>query len=238
METQVQASERPVISRSIESDLDSYLDAIADATAIFREAVNVYLQSGPDGECWRQARRISEHLRTLDDLQQKFETGVRPQSLLADLLLEMTNPLTGFGRLLKDMKRQITGFAIESGFSSPGRSVPAYLLPDVQELTDEVCAAVDALVESYRPSLLCWEHPSSENAERGVSWYENQADHLSMQLLKKLFADASLDLKSQLSLAQLVEEIDRVADQAEGIDRELRASRSAGLLTLGARDSH
>jgi hypothetical protein len=42
----------------------------------------------------------------------------------------------------------------------------------------------------------------------------------------------------QLSLAQLVEEIDRVADQAEGIDLELRASRTAGLPAVRARDSH
>ncbi|MEF8707804.1 MAG: hypothetical protein V5B38_02535 [Candidatus Accumulibacter propinquus] len=125
------------------------------------------------------------------------------------------------------MKRQITGFAIESGFSGPGRSVPAYLVPDVQELTDEVCAAVDALVESYRPSMLWWEQPFAVSEEQGVAWYENQADRLSMQLLKKIFADETLDLKMQLSLAQLVEEIDRVADQAEGIDKELRASRTA-----------
>lgn len=238
METQVQAAERPVISRSIEGDLDSYLDAIAGATAIFREAVDVYLQTGPDGGCWRQAKRIAEHMRTLDELQQKLETGVRPGSVLGDVVLAMVDPATGVSRLLKDMRRQITGFAIESGFSGPGRSVPASLVPDVQELTDEVCAAVDALVESYRPSLLCWEQASSIDGERSVSWYENQSDRLSMQLLKKLFADQSLDLKLQLSLAQLVEEIDRVADQAEGIDLELRASRTAGLPAVRARDSH
>ena len=238
METQVQAAPRSVISRSIESDLDSYLDAIADATAIFREAVDAYLQGGSEGSCWRQAGKISEHLRTLDDMQQRLETGVRPQSALGDLVAEMIDPLTGVSRLLKDMKRQITGFAIESGFSSPRRCVPAYLVPDLQELSDEVCAAVDALVESYRPSLLWWEQPFSGEAEHGVSWYENQADRLSMQILKKIFADDSIDLEVKLPLAQLVEEIDRVADQAEGIDRELRARRMAGLPTAAGRDSH
>jgi len=236
--TQVQAAETPVISRLIEGDVDRYLAAIADATAIFREAVDVYLQTGPDGGCWRQARHISEHMRTLDDMQQTLETSVRPNSVFGDLVLGMLDPLTGVNRLLKDMKRQVTGFAIESGFSGPGRSVPAYLVADVQELTNEVCAAVDALVESYRSAVLCGGQASSGNAERGVSWYENQADRLSMQLLKKIFADESLDLKLQLLLAQLVEEIDRVADQAEGIDQKLRASRGAGLPTLVARDSH
>jgi hypothetical protein len=187
VETQVQTAERPVISRSIEGDLDSYLDAIADATAIFREAVDVYLQTGPDGGCWRQAKRIAEHMRTLDEMQQKLETGVRRGSVLGDLLLAMVDPSTGISRLLKDMKRQITGFAIESGFSGPGRRVPASLVPDVQELTDEVCAAVDALVESYRPALLSWEQPSSIHGERSVSWYENQADRLSMQASQEAF---------------------------------------------------
>lgn len=238
METQVQVAERPVISRTIERDLDSYLDAIAGATAIFREAVDAYLQSGPNGECWWQATRISEHLRKLDDMQQKLETGVRPQSVLGGLVSEMVDPLTGVSRLLKDMKRQITGFAIESGFSGPGRCVPASLVADMQELTDKVCAAVDALVESYRPSMLWWEQSSAGDAECSVSWYENQADRLSTQVLKKLFADDTLDIEVKLPLAQLVEEIDRVADQAESIDRELRSSRRAGLYTAGARDSY
>ncbi|MBK8385337.1 MAG: hypothetical protein IPL11_06560 [Candidatus Accumulibacter sp.] len=156
---------------------------------------------------------------------------MRPQTLVGGLFAELMDPLTGVGRLLKDMKRQITGFAIESGFSGPGRSVPASLVPDVQELADDVCAAVDALVESYRPSMLWWEQPSQVSETQGVAWYESQADRLSMQLLKKIFGDETLELKMQLSLAQLVEEIDRVADQAESIDKALRASR-AGLLRV------
>lgn len=238
METQVQAvAERPLTSSSVEGDFDGYLDAIADATAIFREAVDTYLQNGADGACWRHASRISEHLRTLDDMQQKLETGVRSQSVWADLVCQMIDPLTGVDRLLKDMKRQITGFAIESGFSSPGRHVPAHLVPDMQELTDEVCAAVCALVQSHRPSQMWWEAPSIEG-RRDVSWHESQADQLSMQLLKKIFGDDTLELKLKLTLAQLVEEIDRVADQAESIDLELGASRLAVLPTGGARDSH
>jgi hypothetical protein len=82
------------------------------------------------GGCWRQARSIAEHMRTLDDMQQRLETGVRPQSTLGDLVGEMIDPLTGVGRLLNDMKRQVTGFAIESGFSGPGRCVPGYLVED------------------------------------------------------------------------------------------------------------
>jgi len=239
VETHVQTAERPSsISRAIESDLEGYLDAIAGATGIFREAVDAYLNTGPDGGCWRQARSIAEHMRTLDDMQQRLETGVRPQSTLGDLVGEMIDPLTGVGRLLKDMKRQVTGFAIESGFSGPGRRVPGHLVEGMQELADEVCAAVDALVESYRPSMLWWEQPSSVAETRNVAWYESQADRLSMQLLKKIFGDETLELKTQLSLAQLVEEIDRVADQAESIDKALRASRAAALPTTGFRDSH
>jgi len=239
VETHVQTAERPSISRAIESDLEGYLDAIAGATGIFREAVDAYLNTGPDGGCWRQARSIAEHMRTLDDMQQRLETGVRPQSTLGELVGEMIDPLTGVGRLLKDMKRQVTGFAIESGFTSgPGRCVPEYLVEGVQELADDVCAAVDALVESYRPSMLWWEQPSSDAETRGVAWYEGQADRLSMQLLKKIFGDDTLDLKMQLSLAQLVEEIDRVADQAESIDQALRASRAVGRSTAASRDSH
>jgi len=238
VETQVQTTERHVASRSIDNYLDSYLDAVADATAIFREAVAVYLKAGPEGTCWRQARGISEHMRTVDDVQQRLETAVSPQSVLGQLVQEMIDPLVGVSRLLKEMRRQVTGFAIESGFSGPGRRVPAYLMPAVQELTDEVCAAVEALVESHRPPVVLWGEQASGQEEGRVSWHEGQADRLSMELLKKIFADETLELKQKLSLAQLVEEIDRLADQAEQIAEELRLGRVAGPSTVHAKDSH
>ena len=101
METLIQTAERPVVSRSIEGDLDCYLDAIIGATMIFREAVDATLNGGNDGAGWRQAERIAEHMRTLDDMQQKLETGVRQQSPLRDLICEMIDPLTGVSRLQK-----------------------------------------------------------------------------------------------------------------------------------------
>lgn len=234
----MQAAERPVVSRSIEGDLDCYLDAIAGATVIFREAVDAALNSGSDGAGWRQAERIAEHMRTLDDMQQMLETGVRQPSPLRDLVCEMIDPLTGVSRLLKDMKRQVAGFAVVPRLSAHGHWVPAHLVADIRELTDEVCIAVDALVEEYRPATRWWKRPPSAVGERRVSWHESQADLLSMQLLKKIFADDSLELELKLPLAQFVEEIDRVADYAEEIDKGLLATRMAGQATAGVRDSH
>ena len=177
-------------------------------------------------------------MRTLDDMQQMLETGVRQPSPLRDLVCEMIDPLTGVSRLLKDMKRQVAGFAVVPRLSAPGHWVPAHLVPDIRELTDEVCIAVDALVEEYRPATRWWKRPPSAVGERRVSWHENQADLLSMQLLKKIFADDSLELELKLPLAQFVEEIDRVADYAEEIDKGLLATRMAGQATAGVRDSH
>lgn len=239
MEIQVQTAERHTTSsRSMESDFDRYLDAIADAAGIFRSAVHSYLKSGPDGVCWQQAKRISERLRTLEYIQQKLETGVPGLALSAGLVAAMMDALAGVSRLLKDMKRQITGFAIESGFSGPGRHVPSYLVPDVKDLTEEVCAAVEALVEGRRPDTLWWENPLSGDDERSVGWYERRSDRLSMQLIKRIFSDATVSVEMKLALAQLVEEIDRVADNAEAIDRKLHASRLGSRPNSRLRNSH
>lgn len=225
MKTQMHAAEKPAPSGSLEADLDSYLDAVAGATAVFRSAVDAYLHNEPEGACWQQAKRITEHLRMADDMQQKLEMGVPADSELGALVADMVDPLTGVSHLLKDMKRQVNGFAVESGVSGPGRHVPMYLIPQVQELSDAVCAAVDALVASYRPNRLWWQQAPTGDEARGVSWYEVRADRLSMLLIKEIFADDILTIEVKLSLARFVEEIDRVADQAEGIDNDLRASR-------------
>lgn len=228
VETQSNIAERPAAARPIERDLDSYLDAIADATAVFREAVDTYVHSGADGGCWRQARRIDEHLRTLDELQQKLETRAHAQSIFDALFADMADPLAGVGRMLRDMKRQITRFAIESGFSGPGRRVPPSLVPDIEALTEDVCAAVEALVGAYRPCTLWWDQSALASGQDRVGWYEGRADQQSTALIRKIFHDEGLDIRESLALAQLVEEIDRVADFALGIERELRARRELG----------
>jgi uncharacterized protein Yka (UPF0111/DUF47 family) len=145
-------------------------------------------------------------------------------------------PLTALGRLLRDMKRQITGLAIESGFTLRGRRVPARLVVDVQELTDEVCAAIDVLVEACRPGRQ--QGLAADAGRRGVCWHEAQADRLSMALLRQILADEALDVDARLLLAQFVEEIDRVADQAEAVASELVTESSAACGTLGGVYAH
>ncbi|TLD47068.1 MAG: hypothetical protein FAZ92_00643 [Accumulibacter sp.] len=216
METQVRVAGRSAVSTSIGTTLDGYLDGVADASMIFRSAVDAYLREGSERACWQLARRIADIVRTLDDMQQTLEMRHAAQSPRG-VGSAMSEPLTGLSRLLKDMKRQITGFAIECGFTRCGRRVPSPLIADVQELTDEVCAAIDVLVEASRSGPQGWPQPVADADSRTVGWHEARADRLSSALLRRILADEALDVKARLLLAQFVEEIDRLADQAEGV---------------------
>ena len=227
METQVRVAERSAVSTSIAITLDGYLDGVADASMIFRSAVDAYLREGSERACWQLARRIADIVRTLDDMQQTLEMRHVAQSARGAVGSAMFEPLTDLSRLVKDMKRQITGFAIECGFTRCGRRVPAPLVADVQELTDEVCAAIDALVEASRPGPQGWQQPAADADGRGVGWHEARADRLSTALVRRILADEALDVKARLLLAQFVEEIDRLADQAEGVAGALQ-TRSMG----------
>ncbi len=237
METQLRVAERSAISASIEFSLDGYLDGVADATMIFRSAVDAHLQDGSEGACWQLARRIADLVRGLEDMQQALEMRPAGQAPSEDAGGATTlAPLTGLGRLLRDMKRQVTGFAIESGFTLRGRRVPAPLAADVQELTDEVCAAIDALVEICRPERQ--QGLAAEAGRRGVGWHEAQADRLSMAILRRILADEALDVEARLLLAQFVEEIDRLADQAESVASELGSDRRSVMATAGGGYAH
>jgi hypothetical protein len=147
LEFQLHTPEMHAVSTSIERDLDSYLDAVASATAVFRLAVDTYLQSGADLASWQQKKRITQRMRKLDDIQQKLVAAVWPGTALGELVLAKVDLPVGISHLVKDMRRQITGFAVGTGFSSPGRRVSSPLVLDLQRLTEEVSAAVDALVE-------------------------------------------------------------------------------------------
>ncbi len=238
MDTQFHAVPALASRRSLENDLDRLLDAATEATAIFRAAVEAYLTAGSESACWSLAQRISTQMCTVDELQQRFATGTRDATFASGTRPAMIEPLNAVTGLFREMRRQITAFAVESGFSGDAREVPAYLVTDLQELSDAVCAAVDELIEGCRPCMLLWGQPMCVGDDLGVSWYESQADRLSMQLIKQIFADDALDLKVKLHLAQVVEEVDRVADYAERVDRDLRAGRMAGLASRASRDSH
>ena len=238
MDTQIHAAPALASRRALENDLDRLLDAAAEATAIFRAAVDAYLTAGSESACWSLAQRISTQMCTVDELQQRFATGTRDATFASGTRPGMIEPLNAVTGLFREMRRQITAFAVESGFSGDAREVPAYLVTDLQELSDAVCAAVDELIEGCRPCMLLWGQPMCVGDDLGVSWYESQADRLSMQLIKQIFADDALDLKVKLHLAQVVEEVDRVADYAERVDRDLRAGRMAGLASRASRDSH
>jgi len=236
METQVRVAERSAISTSIEFSLDGYLDGVADATAIFRSAVDAHLHDGSEGVCWQLAKRIADLVRSLEDMQQTIEMRHAAQSPIESRTSTMLDPLTGLDAMLRDMKRQITGLAIESGFTLRGRRVPAHLVVDVQELADEVCAAIDALVDTCRPGRQ--QGLAAEAGRRAVCWYEAQADRLSMALLRRILADEALDVETRLLLAQFVEEIDRVADQAEAVASRLITGSRAGDGTAGGGYAH
>ena len=238
MDTQFHSAPALASRRSLENDLDRLLDAAAEATAVFRAAVEAYLTAGSESACWSLAQRISTQMCTVDELQQRFATGTRDATFESGTRPGMIEPLNAVTGLLREMRRQITAFAVESGFSGDAREVPAYLVTDLQELSDAVCAAVDELIEGCRPCMLLWGQPMCVGGDLGVSWYESQADRLSMQLIKQILADEALELKVRLHLAQVVEEVDRVADYAERVDTDLRAGRMAGLATRASRDSH
>lgn len=232
METQARVAERSALSTAIECSLDGYLDGVADATMIFRSAVDAHLHDQSEGACWQLARRITELVRSLEDMQQTLEMRPAAPAPLEDASSAATRALlTALGRLLRDMKRQITGLAIESGFTLRGRRVPTRLVVDVQELTDEVCAAIDALIDACRPGRQ--QGLTADAGRRGVCWHEAQADRLSMALLRRILADDALDVDARLRLAQFVEEIDRVADQAEAAASALVTDSSAACGTPG-----
>ncbi|EXI67435.1 MAG: hypothetical protein AW08_01991 [Candidatus Accumulibacter adjunctus] len=236
MEIQVRVAERSATSTSIEISLDGYLDGVADATRIFRLAVDAHLHEGSEGDCWQLARRVADLVRGLEDMQQALEMRHAAQASIDGARLSTIGPLTGLGRILRDMKRQITGFAIESGFTLRGRRVPAHLVVDVQDLTDEVCAAVDALVDACRSGRQ--QGLPVQAGERDVCCHEAQADRLSTALLRRILADEALDVEARLLLAQFVEEVDRVADHAEAVASELSSDHRAVPGTAGGAYAH
>ena len=223
METGISRASQTARSGTGRYDVEGYLDAIEGVTSTFRKAIEAYVNSGPNMGCWQYARSMAEQIGLIDDMRQVIEMDVVPKSAAGPLLAEMLNPQTGVGRLLQDMKRQVTGFAIEAGFSGPDRRVPRSMIAGIHALSDEACAAVRALTEHCRACCLAEQASGDAESEERVAWHESEADRVSTQLVKTILADDTLTVECKLPLTQLVEEIDRVADYAAAIENGFQA---------------
>jgi uncharacterized protein len=195
-------------TRSLENQIDEFLDKVSEAGMVFGRALRVYLNQGPSEEYDSFLNQAADIERRGDDLRRAIEAELYVRTLIPDLRADVLALLEGMDHLINVYEGDLFRISIQS--------------PDILkefhagfiELTDTVVSCVDSVVLAarafFRDIDVVRDHSSK------TIFLETEADKIGTKLQRAIFASA-LPLERKMHLRYFVERIDELANSAEDV---------------------
>jgi len=199
-------------TRAVEVAIDEFLDSVSEAGILFAKTVQEYVRHGVDEDCMRHQRRVTELERRCDDLRRSIETTLLTQMLIPESRGDVLSLIDLLDGLLDRIKRELLSMTIEVPH------LPEELHEDLERLVQAIGSAIEATVLASRAFF------TNQNAVRDhvhkIGIYESEADALSIRLKQRIFA-SERELAQKMMLRDFVNDLDRLADQAEDLGDQL-----------------
>ena len=195
-------------TRSVEAQIDEFLDRISEAGLVFRQAVEIYLKKGACDAFEAAVEQIKGIERRGDELRRSVETQLYEQTLIPDLSGDVLSLLEHLDRLINLFEANGYRFSIEAP------EIPGEYHADFISLTETVVACVESAVLASRAFFRNIE--AVRDHSHKVVFYETEADKITTRLKREIFA-SELSLERKIHLRHFVEWIDQLADDAEDI---------------------
>jgi predicted phosphate transport protein (TIGR00153 family) len=197
-------------TRSLEAQLDEFLDLLSESSILYRSGLTYYLDNGgSDNDAFRQKLEQVDRMESRADvLRRSIEQALYEQSLIPDLRADMLSMLEDLDFLINMFEENLYAYAIE-------RPVfPQELHKTMKELTEQVALSVEALVMSARCFLR--DVGAVRDHLHKVMLYEHEADQLAMDLKTRIFA-SDLGLDQKMHLRHFVDKVEGVSNEAEDV---------------------
>ena len=190
----------------IENEIDRFLDLASESGLIFMQGINAYLINKLDN--------FNDHLSHIVETEKKADVLRRT---IEDLLYRRTLIPESRGDVLKLIERmdallgQFKGVMFRVDIERP--IIDPQFHEELKALNNCVVQAVEAAILSLRAYF----KDISQVADHmhKVSFWETEADKVSIKLQKAIFGNKELGLDLKMQLRDLVKHIDKIADQAE-----------------------
>ena len=192
----------------LERDIDEFLDRLSESAIVFKDAVRVYLESGPRDELGEKQRHVSELESRADTLRRGIETELYTQTLIPDARGDVLGLLENLDAIHNQIEGNLWGFALERP------DIPEALHEDFLVLTERATQAVEAVVLAARAFFRDIE--AVRDHMHKVMLFETEADKVSTKLKRAIF-DSDLELSRKLHIRHFVEAIDDLSDRAEDV---------------------
>jgi predicted phosphate transport protein (TIGR00153 family) len=195
-------------SRSVEREIDEFLDKLSQCALVFKLGVRIYLVEGPTTEFEEKLSQVNALESRADQLRRSIEMQLYAHTLIPESRGDVLGLLENLDSLLNIFEGTLWNFSIETP------KIPDGLELYFQQLTEMAVDGVEAIVLASR-AFFRSVGAVTDHIHK-VMFYEKEADKISTKLKRAIFA-TDLELSHKAHLRHFVEQIDNVADRAEDI---------------------
>jgi predicted phosphate transport protein (TIGR00153 family) len=197
-------------SKSLENQLDEFLDLLSESGILYRAALIYYLDNGgsTNDSFQQKVKQVDEVETRADSLRRSIELSLYEKSLIPESRGDMLSLLEDLDFLINRFEENLYSYSIEN----PEFPVEFHQL--MKQLIEQVALSVEAVVMAARSFL------RDVNAVRDhihkVMLYEHEADQFAMALKTQIF-NSDLPLERKAHLRHFVDKVEDVSNQAEDV---------------------
>ncbi len=195
-------------TRSLENQIDEFLDKISEAGMVFGRAMRVYLDQGPSDEFNSFLDQAADIERRGDELRRTIEAELYVRTLIPDLRGDVLALLESMDHLVNVYEGDLFRISIQSP------DIPEQFHAGYTELVETVMSCVDSVVLAARAFFRDIEAVRDHCSK--TIFLETEADKIGTKLQRAIFA-SSLPLERKMHLRYFVERIDELANSAEDV---------------------
>ena len=200
-------------TRSLENQIDEFLDKVSEAGMVFGRAIRIYLNQGASDEYHDFLDQAAEIERRADELRRTIETELYARTLIPDLRADVMALLEGIDHLINVYEGDLFRISIQSP------EIPQTFHVGYMELVETVVNCVDSVVLAARAFFRDIDAVRDHCSK--TIFLETEADKIGTKLQRAIFGSA-LPLERKMHLRYFVERIDELANAAEDVADELQ----------------
>ena len=192
-------------TRTLENELDEFLDAVSEAGLIFQAGISAYL-ARKEEQFTDKVAQLGESERCGDDLKRKIQMELYTEMLVPESRGDVLHLIRFLDVLLDGMKAKLEMLEI----TRP--EVPDGYHEDFKQLVTEVVNCVQSTVVAAR-SYFRDVQSVRDHVQKAV-FYESEADAVEKRLLRAVYK-SDLPLDHKIVLGDGIESVGYLADLAE-----------------------
>ena len=194
-------------SRIVETQIDDFLDTVAEGALVYRSGVRAYL-AGNTEEFEHAIRTIDKREADADKLSRKVEAHLYSHSLIPEHRGDVLGLLENTDNIIDTAKASLYQFSVEQP------DIPDQFDEGFLKLAEAGYEAVAAVIVSAR-AFFKDVNTVKDNLYK-VHHFEKEADGISDRLKRDIFA-SELELAHKIHLRYFALNVERLSDRAEEV---------------------